>query len=464
MRRSFWLLPVAVLVGAAAIGFGLLGEGRSQAAGEQPSPKVLACGTCHSMEKQVSTWEQGPHQAVACLQCHDEGDPGWVRHEFVEKNTDMSAHAPADLRTPELKAENDRCLTCHDKQLEMLKQDLTPPPVGKGAAASADTGKPLAIKAAHDVHLNGKAKLTCVDCHAQSAHGPVPGTDAWRDDAHSRCQTCHDQQQVTLKVTGDVSCSACHVDPAGVAPADHKDATAWMKTHGQASQTQSCGTCHLSETAGAHTALANPTAFPSTQSQDACAACHAGVTMPHAANYLANHGQAYLAAKEGTCETCHSPERTLVTPVPEYAQPQFCTACHLQSMPHPANYLAAHGEQAMNQPATCEACHSRKNPAKPQAAHASTNFCASCHDAYQHPAGWVAGHGTKVDATCATCHTMQGQPGQHNACASCHTGEKWHPDLFFVSHGREVEQNGKEGCMTCHNEVQPSCTQCHRDP
>jgi transposase-like protein len=134
-------------------------------------------------------------------------------------------------------------------------------------------------------------------------------------------------------------------------------------------------------------------------------------------------------------------------------------------MPHSADYLKSHGQQAMTAGITCEACHSAKNKANPTAAHASATFCNACHDQYQHQAGWVAGHGDKVDATCATCHTLVGQQGQHNACSTCHNSPdgKWHPDLFYVSHANVVQKQGRESCDTCHNEVQPKCSQCHRN-
>ena len=468
MRRSLWLLPVAVLAGVAAIGLGLFGGSRTQAAGEQekPLPKLVTCGTCHSMEKEVTTWEKSPHASVACLQCHDESDVAWVKHELSDLGDTMAGTTPTKAaHTLPLKAPDAKCKDCHADQMKSIMKDVVPTPMMAGAKTVAAPGSPMPIKAAHAVHME-KVGLSCSECHTDSVHGTTLTGTALRDEAHEQCMSCHVEKKVQIAVTGSTSCTACHADVAKVTPEDHKNQAAWQVGHGKAAATQSCGECHLGESAGAHSVISQPTSFPSA-SKDSCAACHSGVQMPHPDGFVSTHGKVSLKVKDGTCEACHT-DNAIATgaagAAPVSGGAPSCTGCHAQPMPHPASFLSNHGQVALTAPATCDACHSRKNPTNPQAAHASGNFCASCHDAYQHPAGWVAGHGSKVDATCATCHTMQGQPGQHNACASCHAGDKWHPDLFFVSHAREVEKSGKEACMTCHNEVQPSCTQCHRNP
>jgi hypothetical protein len=432
---------------------------------ESLPPPMIACSECHSMETEVQGWQQSAHANIACLQCHTEGDVGWVRHNFTEQGSDMAAHDLAATHVGiKLKAPNDRCTGCHDPQMDYLLKDQTPPPLE--SAPTAGTGQPMEVKAFHDKHISGDAKLLCTDCHTDSAHGPAAGTLARRDDAHALCLDCHEQEQVKLTATGSVTCTACHIDAAAVAPPSHQDAAAWQQQHGPASVAMAdCGQCHLANSAGPHGNLTNPAAFAGT-AQDACLTCHAGTQMPHEQGFLTVHGDRALAAAPGACETCHSPS-SLVKPTPEHAASGYCTDCHAGViMPHPAGFLAQHGQAAANAPATCEVCHSSKNPARPDAPHAAATFCNSCHDAYQHPTGWVGQHGTKADASCAVCHdgTEPGQPGEHNSCAACHQASgQWHPAMWFVSHARAVEQQGEESCMQCHATVEPSCTQCHRN-
>jgi hypothetical protein len=469
------------------------------------------CGKCHSMDKQVTEWQTSPHKDVACMECHEESQATWVRHELSDRNPEMAATKDPAVKVLPIKAINDRCLDCHASQLDAVKADKVPAPLKAGTVV-ANQGQPLPVNAAHTAHLKPENGLDCTTCHADSAHGPKAGTPEAKDATHTLCLDCHAQKNVTIKVTGSTSCGACHADPKTVTPPDHTDKAAWTKAHGDASKQGTCGECHLGPTAGAHGKLANSAAFPSS-SPDACASCHAGIAMPHpqdwlnghadkfsankaacatchgskenpanlpntgiciechqvpmphSSNYLSVHGTNAEQLGAGTCDTCHSPSKNPISPTPEHARADYCTACHQVPMPHSADYLKSHGQQAMTKGITCEACHSSKNKANPTAAHASATFCSSCHDQYQHQSGWVAAHGEKVDATCGTCHTLIGQPGQHNACSTCHSNPdgKWHPDLFYVSHANIVQKQGRESCDTCHNEVGPKCSQCHRN-
>ncbi|MGE5673878.1 MAG: cytochrome c3 family protein [Mycobacterium leprae] len=489
-------------------------------------PEVLAsgpnladqCGTCHSMDKEVASWQDSSHKNVPCMACHVEGDPAQVREQLAAHKTDMAAASTTAPAKPlEMKVENQRCLDCHQPQMDSLLKDISPKPLT--ATANPNQGKALPVNAAHSAHLND-AKITCVDCHASSAHGAKAGTQAAMDEAHDLCQSCHTQKQVTLKVTGDVSCAACHANPVSVAPTDHQNTTQWRQAHGKASQTQNCGQCHLSTSAGPKSTLSQSSSFAG-DGKDACQACH-GTTMPHPQNWLASHNAAYqanpavcvnchsgstpgdkpaatvsptvlpntgicldchkvemphgadylaihgekaMANPDGTCTTCHSGMNP-VTTTTEYASNDYCSNCHAgETMPHRPTFLSTHGQQALSNPATCEACHSSKNPAQPTADHASGSFCAACHGTYNHPAGWVAGHGTKVTDACYTCHTKTGVPGDQKACSSCHKADgTWHPDLWYVTHAREIDnQGGKAACLRCHNEVKPSCSQCHKE-
>lgn len=532
-------------------------------AGTEPAFKaeenVKFCGTCHSMEQEVLTWQANAHKDVSCLECHVEEDPGWIRHEFVDRNTEMKkASSPLQLKV----AEN-RCEECHQPQMEQLLKDITPKPINASTKAP-DAGKPMDTKALHDKHLKGNAKTSCTDCHYSDAHGFTESSTPWREATHKLCLDCHEQKQVKIAVTGTTSCGACHTQPMTVAPVDHKDLTAWKVSHGDSAGSKTCGQCHLSDSAGPHVQLSNPQSFPSA-TKDACASCHSGVQMPHPDNFISTHGKVALATKTGTCESCHSASATGTapragvdalscttchaqpmphpanflslhadkakaspasctachspankanpnalharssfcldchkTPMPHpadflathgqkaeaspstcttchssanpispkasYAKASYCADCHLTPMPHPSAFVANHGAEAKKAPATCETCHSPKNVARPTAPHANAGYCSNCHDNYEHEAGWVGTHGTAVTASCSTCHTLQGQPGQHNTCAACHTSNgKWHDAMWFAKHGPIVTKQGDASCATCHNYVEPSCSKCHRD-
>jgi hypothetical protein len=469
-RRKLRLLIAALVsIGTVAAGAIIWFQAtNANANAEVPVPKELVtCSACHNMEKEVQAWQEGPHSEVACLECHVESDVAWVRHELTGRSPDMAEMlGNAKVHPVPLKAPNDRCLDCHGQQMPYILQDVTPPPLENNAASAGEQVKAMQIKALHNEHINGDSKLDCLACHVASAHGATPGTTAQQDEAHSLCLTCHSEKRVTMAVPSSVSCAACHVTPSSVAPADHKDTNGWMAAHGTSSTGNTCGQCHLATSAGPHTDLASPASFQS-NTGDACATCHAGVPMPHPANFLTQHGAASEQAAPGTCERCHTPEKNPIQPTPDHAKAGYCTECHAgTAMPHPAGYLNTHGTAAMQNPATCEACHSGKNPINPTADHASQTYCSSCHDQYQHQSGWVVQHGSSVNATCATCHTMVGEQGQHNACATCHDSQntstgRWHPDMWFASHARVVLDEGKGDCMKCHAEVEPSCSKCH---
>ncbi|HYF96072.1 MAG TPA: cytochrome c3 family protein [Symbiobacteriaceae bacterium] len=515
MRSRLVYLLAGLAAVAAVVAFGFVFIHSAGAADTDPvkAPEnLLYCGACHSMEKEVLTWQANAHKSVACLECHAEADPGWVRHEFVDRNDDMATLA--QVHPLELKVLDQRCEECHEPQMDQLLKDITPKPV-LASTKAPNASKPMETKALHDKHIKGSAALKCVDCHTTDAHGPTEGSTPWRDTTHKLCLDCHAEKQVKIAVTGSTSCGACHVQPAAVAPADHKDQAAWKIAHGDSAGNGTCGQCHLAESAGPHTQISSPDAFPSA-TKDACASCHAGVPMPHPDNFLSTHGKVSLASKAGTCESCHAatsmtgtaPKTTMgsaqscdschAQPMPHpagylaihgdkalaapsscttchspanpanpgaaYASAGYCLDCHLQPMPHPATFLAAHGMTAQKAPATCEACHSPKNQAKPTAPHANASYCSTCHDAYEHSTGWVAAHGSAVTESCATCHTLMGQPGQHNACSTCHSADgTWHPDMWYIKHANVVNKQGDAACVTCHNEVEPSCSKCHRD-
>lgn len=441
-----------------------------QLAGAAPSsavpPHLIACASCHSMEQEVASWAQSPHQDVACLQCHTESDVAWIRHEFAEKNMEMADH-PQLAPTIPLQVPNERCLDCHAPQMDYLLKDEAPPPLKAPAVLSDKPGTPMAINAMHDLHVNGEEAISCGACHFGSAHGPETTSTARVDAVHNACQSCHTEKQVTMAVTGSVSCGACHISVGSVTPKDHKNQIEWRVAHGTASTAGTCGECHFGPSAGPHGMLTSPAAYTSS-TEDGCLACH-GVAMPHPTGWMQGHTGEFRASST-TCANCHGTTgqglyATYSGNPAAIANTGICKDCHLLPMPHPDSFMTVHGTESYKMPQVCDACHSARNVAAQPAVtqHASSSFCASCHDGYQHPTGWVANHGGKVTDSCAACHTVQGAPNQHNSCAACHTGSSaWHPKMWFASHGPVVEAQGEASCAKCHDYIQPSCAQCHR--
>lgn len=545
-----------------------------------PDPKDLVnrCASCHQMEQEVVTWQQGSHKDVACTACHaPPGLWGWVHQQAAGARMEWIAFTNGEGVKSQVSAEvaNDRCIACHARQMPFVMQDITPPALDARAPVPRQQLQFMPATAGHDLHLAGQPQSKCTDCHAGTSHGPRPGVSEHRDAFHNTCQDCHDQKQVQVSVAGSVSCTACHMDLARVTPDDHKGD--WRKGHGQAATAKTCGECHLADSAGPHGKLARPTAFPvkAGQAADACAACHqvpmphpqgwierhstqfrqgpavcaqchgtggqgfnlkyAGnpaelpntpvcqtchqVPLPHPAGYIAGHGQEALKLGAGTCAQCHGPQNRS-NPGAKHAAPDFCTSCHAGvAQPHGQGFLAQHGQEARqagseacatchspaNQArpsaphaaagycagchagvqmphgrdflaghdeaaiasgsAVCATCHSPSNPIQPAARHAAADYCAACHDAYRHPAGWVAAHGTGVTQACSTCHSEQPTltTRNGNACSACHQGKTWHPQYWFVTHGQAVLAQGEGSCLKCHAYVQPSCAQCHRN-
>jgi mono/diheme cytochrome c family protein len=248
-------------------------------------------------------------------------------------------------------------------------------------------------------------------------HGRLVVEDA------ARCTTCHTQER----------CLECHVDggreeivafpaaPSGMAlpvgavhynvPAGHTDRE-WLETHGLATATETCVTCHTSND---------------------CVSCH---VQPVSGPILALPARAEVVA----------PGAMVVARAPESHGRMF--------------FAEAHGTLAAAAEASCATCHEE-------------SYCVSCHDAPMqggyHPPDFVSRHTASAfgrDTDCATCHSTQA------FCRECHLevgltppgggrlGPGYHDDgpLWLIRHGQGARQN-LESCASCHRQV--DCTQCH---
>lgn len=140
--------------------------------------------------------------------------------------------------------------------------------------------------------------------------------------------------------------------------------------------------------------------------------------------------------------------------------------------PHPTDFKKGinHGDEAIRVGASvCLGCH-RENSTAP--------MCSTCHPAYPHLDGWLAGetHGKNLGgadhapdrAVCQKCHGQEGL--QAPACDSCHNAYP-HPvgwanagnhGVWGLSHGSLTA-----ACGSCHganlegNDPAPACNHCH---
>lgn len=455
------------------------------------------CASCHSMSPLYDSWAVSPHAPdVTCIECHS--DPGKLGELAAHiKGIRMVYKTIAKIQ-PHLvmshEIPNSSCEKCHIMEEE----------------------KPKGVLVNHKMHLT--EGVSCQDCHFGLVHLAnefKPGDERF----HNICQTCHEAKSVVLKATGSTSCTACHSDLSVPTPANHT--ADWLGKHGKESTAnQNCGQCHTAASAGPHSPMANPVAFKTDQPNDACAACHqapmphkqpyllyhgtdartmggavcstchspttpvvakpphagatfcsschSNVTMPHEANWMAKHGPAAGTSDNPVCITCHS-SANRVNPSAPYAANDYCIKCHNGlDMPHTQKFTAEHGRLALKSGISCMVCHSSLNPVNANAPHASGSYCAACHAESKHSAGWVALHGKQASQTCYTCHSQE--PTAKTSCQACHQGQPgdgklFHPDKYwFINHRASAKTQGVDSCMKCHNEVHPSCTQCHVRP
>ena len=178
------------------------------------------------------------------------------------------------------------CLTCHD-------------PASKGGRLTFEAPRGCVI-----CHHQRPASSACATCHASGdltpprpvqvavavpRHEPRRRTVAFEHPSHAR-----------------IACTACHVSPVTLAPADSVRSCAGCHgDHHTAGGT--CSACHRSaETRAAH---ARPV-----QAHVACADCHSEATV------------AGLVPTRSFCLACHEPAQ-------DHYQDRECSACHFQRSP-----------------------------------------------------------------------------------------------------------------------------------
>jgi len=252
---------------------------------------VLKCSGCH----QAAHSDKDFHQGLKCTQCH-------TPHAFSLKQAGLGL-----------------CRNCHAQELSRV-----------------------ALRTGHQL---------CTNCHGGLPHRPAALLAA--------CSTCHAREQAEVK-TGHAQCTQCHEPHSGAqtapcqschqkeassAPSGHLKCTNCHQPHtGSVAAAPACASCHVSEGASKHGAVAG-----------GCANCH----QPHVG--------APGPQKPPACTTCHAPTKLLG--LHQIAKHQACERCH-----------TGHGDQPTLLREACLSCHADRKTHFPDAPR-----CANCHLFDAHP-------------------------------------------------------------------------------
>jgi|Deesub1362A_J573_1020465.scaffolds.fasta_scaffold00432_4 hypothetical protein len=327
-------------------------------------PKMRACLACHGLYHKGKLIARGE-----CLVCHYKAKkpsshtPGWEK----KGHTKESPKKCIDCHQPNF------CESCHAKQnvpplppnsyaLPTFAQPLFTlnlyPPIKMEDCIPChkdlDTFKNEFLIFKHNVHL--EKGYDCSACHQEKAHQP----DKVSRPKMEVCYSCHAQPHLNLKkrIIATEDCYACHPRGKMRLPQDHTYLFR-TKEHGSYAKRNLsyCYMCHK---------------------ESFCQNCHLRervIPDDHKVKDWKNtHGKEKYS-RVSACTPCHS-------------QKKFCYNCHPVKMPHPLNWLLAHGEAGRVSIDVCRTCHRQRG---------LDDYCQSCHHTE------VAGAFLKRE-NCVKCH------------------------------------------------------------
>jgi len=253
---------------------------------------------------------------------------------FAEEITCDNCHegaAASNAATDRLLPEMDVCADCHD-----VEDDTECSQCHTNVDEAGEYERPIygAARFAHAPHLVGD--LTCSACHGEpaAAQPALPGKPD--------CRVCHE----TADDYGD--CRLCHAAEQSLRPASHS--TTWTNGHGLLAREDQglCYQCHTETT---------------------CQECHAGDNVrprSHRLNYAFDHS-IEARGNEMQCATCHQ-------------EPTYCSNCHIAERVLPMDHSQGgwvnlsdggrHAIEGLFSLENCIACHDT-GAAEPS--------CAQCH-------------------------------------------------------------------------------------
>ncbi len=386
------------------------------------------CLTCHQYQRAHFDAKSAVHPtSVACVECH-------AAHSKLVAGRFVSAKH-ASLRV--------NCLRCH---AEVQDRD----PSFKFNVRN--------VRINHPLHVN-KLQMSCADCHYTVAHDRRPNPTN-RPPMDGCLQSCHKEKERECRIChpkGTIEAPTTPVSASGKECVRcHRDFQAHLVSFGGAKFSHAphlannlrCNQCHSNQ----------PQHGVMTLNRSSCQSdCHTK-KMPasHKLVWKERHGTAYLS-RMSECNQCHTQK--------------FCSDCHGLNMPHPDDWVRAHGARLLSYGSmgVWEYGSVRSNTSIPPYSHTSIppySVCSRCHTAEtcqnchathkpaSHLNDWRRHHGRRDTRNCATCHAT-------DFCRTCHASGKptSHTADWLKQHGKASRREG-DGCTTCHSSN--FCIACHK--
>jgi hypothetical protein len=387
------------------------------------------CDTCHnittgamdgSLKGSAATGNPGGDSIYQCNECHT---ASWIAIHTASTNVD---HATARVTTT---GSNCTTAACHDS--------------GGTGNARATSASPYV--AAGDVHNTTAGGDGCLACHDGGGDGGfVTAVNADTITA-GNCEGCH--------TSGASTWSSIHTGSTGV---DHSTLVANLAT--------CTSSCHTATGGAASIPINNGSTRAADMVHDACVDCHTAV----GALDTSKDGTGYVLGTMalGNCGQCHTAG-------------YFDSHVHGTDsgyISHVVTYVAGTDISQVSSPAPCENCHDGNNAdgngteldSWTDILSEHETGCARCHsytsDANNTPpqADNDNSIGSRIAATCTTCHTPKLSP----AGSSDHGGHSGAPNDGAVDNNANCTTSCHGGGTadpigTIHNVSAGQCDLCH---
>jgi hypothetical protein len=431
-------------------------------------PSSQDCSVCHTSTTAFGPNTQMKHTGItgSCSTCHT----GQSYYGITPVSMPATGHVPTNGQD---------CVACHTSTASFAGGKFSHSGI-TAACSTCHTGQsyygvtPVSMPATGHIPTNGQ---DCGTCH-KSTSSFTGATYNHSGASAGSCNTCHNgnykgvmaQSAISNHVpTGSTSCDTCHTSTATGGFASFTMGTTGHSALG-VSTSSDCTACHLSAT---YMSVAAKPAnhFPTTPSNQNCAACHTSMTSFLGAPY--NHS----GSAAGTCNTCHAANYSGVMTkaavsnhVPTSSA--SCDACHTStstggfgSFTMGASGHSALGVTSFTQ--TCTTCHGTGsqlyfNVTAAPAAHYTGN-CGGCHTSFTTFTG-ASGGDTKpfnhipTSQSCTLCHsagysaglTQMSHSGITGSCATCHNGASFAgvTPVSMPATGH-IPTSGQD-CVACH--------------
>jgi hypothetical protein len=438
------------------------------------------CVSCHHDSRMHL--RESSHASLPCASCHH------VTFKSSAAQYLVSKFEGGQATVPHAAADRTRCEACHLRNPQGVL--------------------PIAQTVGHKVHVLGKPRLMCTECHGGTRHIESPNPGA--------CARCHQDVRVRDPAMANVPCVACHSFlarattgapevvndcerchggegksgaptrfgeklPANVVGPDsvHGNVNACRLCHNPHSADpakqlsgKDCGRCHARiarerELGGdpAHETCETCHAVhgPRPDLDNGCARCHAGQAPSERKVTLADHHQPkaqctschlphQFGASREACSSCHKPEADLIA-VSKATGHFNCVACHkghAEQRPTAA-CVGCHAPEQGHGHKECTTCH------EPHRDRSATKTCLSCHT--RESQVLLHSGGAKGHARCEACHQPHAPRAALGACASCHQPQA------AAAQNAPVPQHQR--CSSCHEEhaftgTVAVCKNCHK--